>query len=55
MANIEPWLKALNFNEIQKDNLFELEINSHKIEINIGEEKENLLPKFKRNRKRYYY
>lgn len=39
MANIEPWLKALNFNEIQKDNLFELEINSHKIEINIGEEK----------------
>ena len=52
MDNIEPWLKALNFNEIQKDNLFELEINSHKIEINIGE---NLLPKFKRNRKRYYY
>ena len=39
MANIEPWLKALNFNEIQKDNLFVLEINSHKIEINIGEEK----------------
>lgn len=39
MANIEPWLKALNFKEIQKDNLFELEINSHKIEINIGEEK----------------
>ena len=32
MANIKPWLKALNFNEIQKDNLFELEINSHKIE-----------------------
>lgn len=39
MANIEPWLKALDFNEIEKDNLFELEINSHKIEINIGEEK----------------
>ena len=39
MANIEPWLKALNFKEIQKDNLFELEINSHKIEINIGEGK----------------
>lgn len=39
MANIESWLKALNFKEIQEDNLFELEINSHKIEINIGEEK----------------
>ena len=39
MANIKPWLKALNFKEIQKDNLFELEINSHKIEINIGEDK----------------
>lgn len=39
MANIEPWLKALNFNEVQNGSIFVLEINNHKIEINIGEEK----------------
>lgn len=39
MANIEPWLKVLNFNEVQNGSIFVLEINNHKIEINIGEEK----------------
>ena len=39
MANIKPWLKAHDFKEIKKDKLFELVINSHKIEIDTQKEK----------------
>ena len=39
MANIKPWLEAHNFNEVKKEKIFELEVNNHRIEIDIEREK----------------
>lgn len=41
MANIKPWLKALEFREVKKNQLFELEVNKHKVEIDLEYEKIN--------------
>ena len=39
MANIKPWLKVHNFEEVITDKQYELVINTHKIEIDLENEK----------------
>ena len=38
MADIKPWLKVHKFIEVEKDKLYELEVNSYKIEVDLSEE-----------------